>query len=252
MDAPDKLQQFVSALPPELKISIIYWMVKINQPIMSTALSASLAPQVQTPNMPTPPLYDGQNMWRTPHPLWLFPAGSALEAIATEEFWKANVFEFQSTVPQTRGDRNAERNGLWDDISRRPFIRHLNVDTRGEHYCTAKTPKEELGVIDIVVIEQLSSVYPRLETLELKIAHGMTPGHSLVWRNRLLHLFTNIVRAVAQLDGVRQKVVHCEHSEHKRGCLPLCRPIEMDGRRRELEDLVREMLQCHEVFVRLA
>ena len=173
MDPPDKLQQLVSALPTELKISIISWMVKINKPISSTPYSALLAQYDQTPDMPSP-LVDVQGLNPIKHPVWLFPAGGALEAIAVDEFWKAKTFEIQSLGPCTgRLESRVGRNGLCDDISRRPFVRHLNVFVRGERF-KQNCAKEKLGAFDIGVIQLLPSLYPRLESLEVKIEYEVT------------------------------------------------------------------------------
>lgn len=254
MDPPDKLQQFVSSLPLELKISIISWMVKINMPISTTACAARLAPQlIAWKGMPSP-LLCGCNFVSLPHPRWLFPLGGALEAIAMEEFWKVNVFEIQSTERRMGHPKSdTERKGLWDDVSSRPFVRHLNLDATGEfpsHYVNCD--EEDLGTVEAGIIEMLPNLYPKLESLEVQIAHGMKAKHSRVAWERVIHLFTTMVRAVSELKGVRQKVVQMEHSDHKLGIVQLREPMKIDGRDREVYGLMKEMLKCPKVFVRLS
>ena len=260
MNSQDRFQRLVSKLPQELKDRIIHWAVKIDKPIMSTSESASEARKIRRRERSAVLMLGGE-FDSVPDPRQMFSADKKLKKVANEEFWKCNVFKVCD--PGMRYANTQKHTGKLDhDVSRQPHIRHLIVVVMDKmrNRVINKEIEDTIGQSDVQNIQELLGLYPNLESLGVFFAYcslqwsgsflGL-PLELMAWERQ--HFIKNIASALIQLEGPKWKSVSLSQSRrivNRQGRM-LCDPIDIDGRGRDLDELVCKMMDHPGFVVRL-
>lgn len=263
MDSQPILPQLTSGLSLELKLMIIFWMVKIDKPIHSISWSAKQEALARV-RRGYPILYDSpicvKNEIR--HPVLLFSADDVLQGWALAEFWKANTFKVEACVERLNYGTPEQEwcPSLNDDPSRRPHARNIKLVT-----CAAnnlgQVEEDKVGMIgknDIGVLRQIAEAYPKLQRLMVTVkcdpyfcvAAHMHPEPARVMAWERLQYFKNVLRAVQTLEAIKYKTVEWR-VHHDLDPVSIGHEVEIDGRGRGLEPLAWETLEYSQAVVRL-
>ena len=263
MSPPKTLEQLIQPLPLELKTLIIHWAVRTDRIIPSPPPSAEwIDAFLKKEDIPF--LFDTKSTVITSDPLRMFSANAELARIAFEEFWKVNVFQVISGSRYFADDAPFPKypGKLVDDTSRRPYVQHLvlSVHAQSDFDRIEEDEADRVGIREVNSLWKLTKAYPKLQSLVVRIAYEVyedlalggqdpEPYRVIAWERR--HYLRDVIRTIRELPGIKDKSLSWQHFDVDEPA-SIGQPVEIDGRGRELWDLVWEILEWPEVVVRLS
>ena len=261
MDSQDKSKALVSALPLELKIEIISWLVLVNGPIIPEVIVNKQADDSDD-QLAEPTVLTKWNGERVSHPLTLFSTGKPLRELATKEFWKVNTFCIRTELQKDSALSDCYR--TMDDPEVRPYIRKLVMTTyhRKRSHMANKMVDGVVGLRDVESVLAAGVKFPKLQFLAMLLTTVDTRDNSddgdeedevqrCLSAREAQEYLANMMRAIRTLGTVRRKDV-CLNQIFVMAGPHTPEPIFIKEHGRVLDAVVWEMLDHAHVHAELS